>query len=150
MVISEFDPSLSKLIHIHSAFNRHGQALWKFESCFLNISSLGNRLLNWDSESLATEVVDPKTGQLHSVIELAGKPLEAPVAIGEFGFAYACPDCSVRIRSWDGIDQEIFRQPTSGSIALAYDNMKKVLVAAFSGNNTDTNTQVRFFKIEDI
>lgn len=150
LVISEFDHTLSELIHIHSGFTQNGEALWKVESSLLNIAPLGRRFLIWDGESAASEVVDSSTGQLLSVIELAGSPLETPVAIGEYGFAYACPDCSIHIRSWDGEDQEIFRQPTSGSIALAYDNTRNILVAAFSGNNTDTNTQVSLFKLEGI
>jgi hypothetical protein len=150
LVISEFDHTLSNLIHIHSAFSINGDPLWKIESSLLNIASVGSRFLIWDGESATTEVVDSTTGQLLSVLELAGSPLEPPVAISEYGFAYACPDCSIHIRSWYGEDHEIFRQPTSGSIALAYDNTRNILVAAISGNNRETNTQVSLFELVGI
>jgi hypothetical protein len=150
LVISEFDRTLSKLIYTHSAFNLNGELLWKVESSLLNIASVGSRFLIWDDESAAVEVFDSTTGQLLSVIELAGSPLEHPVSIGEYGFAYACPDCSIHVRSWDGEDQEIFRQTTTGSIALAYDKLRNILVAAFSGNNKDTNTSVSIFKLEGV
>jgi len=150
LVVSEFDHTLPQLIHTHSAFNLNGELLWKVESSLLNIASVGSRFLIWDGESAAAEVFDSTTGQLLSVIELAGSPLEHPVAIDEYGFAYACPDCSIHVRSWDGEDQEIYRQPTTGSIALAYDEKRNILVAAFSGNNRDTNTQVSLFQLEGI
>lgn len=150
LVISAFDRASSKLTYVHSAFTLNGEFCWKIKSPFLNIATVVDRLIVWDGESAATEIYDSNSGKLISVLELAGYPLESPIAIGNYGFAYACPDCSIHIRGWEGSNQQVFQKQTSGSIALAHDNSRNILISAFSGNNKETNTQVTLLDIRGI
>jgi hypothetical protein len=147
LVLTEYDHTLSRLTYTHSAFDLNGERLWRIDSDLANIASMDRQFLVWDGESATAKAFDSKTGGLRSVVELGSPPLEIPIAIGEYGFAYACADCSIHLRSWQGDDQEILQQPTSGSIALAYDKVRKTLVAAFSGNNNDPTTQVSLIEL---
>lgn len=149
-VISEFDHTLKTLIHRHTAYYDVGNKVWQIESPRLNLSSMGQRFVLWDDEDSSIEVRDSRSGDIISMLSLTSPPLESPIQIGDYGFAYACEDCSIHFRSWQGEDQVIFQKPTTGSIALAFDNSKKILAVAFSGNYQDTTTTLVTFQVEGI
>ncbi|MCA9192183.1 MAG: hypothetical protein KDB03_10485 [Planctomycetales bacterium] len=150
LVLSEFDRTLSKLVYCHSAFTSDGQSLWKIESPYRQFVSTESKLIFWDEESPALQVYDIDSAQNTAVMELASPPLESPVVIGAFGIAYACSDCSIRIRSWSGGEWVIYKQLSSGTIALGYDSHRNVLFAAFSGNFRDTTTNLVMLEIQGI
>jgi len=149
-VISEFDHTLKMLVHRHTAYSDVGTELWQIESPRLNLTSMGKRFVLWDEEDSSIEVRNSKSGEMISMITLSSSPLESPIQIGDYGFAYACDDCSIHFRSWQGEDQVVFQKPTTGSIALAFDNRKSILAVAFSGNYQDTTTKLVTFQVEGL